>query len=46
VRDPHEALGRLEAPIEGMHLHDEAVQPLENRVELSIVEILSFRHRD
>jgi hypothetical protein len=29
-----------------VHLHDEAVQPLENRVELSIVEILPLRHRD
>jgi hypothetical protein len=44
VCDAHEALRVLEAPVERMHLVAEAVEALEERVKLTIVQALP-RHR-
>ena len=42
MRDPDQAFGRLEASIEGVDLVAESVEPLEDRVELSVVQMLTF----
>jgi hypothetical protein len=38
---------RVEPAVEPVHLVAESVEPLEDRVELAVVEMLAFRrHRD
>jgi hypothetical protein len=44
VRDPYEALGGLEPTVEGVYLVAEAVETLEDRVELPVVELVALRH--
>ena len=44
VRDADEPFGRLEAPVEGVHLVAEAVEALEDGIELAIIEVLAIRH--
>ena len=46
MRDSHEALGGLEAPVERVDLVAQAVEALEDRVQLTVVEVLSLRHLD
>jgi hypothetical protein len=44
--DPLELVVRVEAPVEGVHLVAEAVEPLEDGVELAVVQRLALsRHR-
>ena len=40
VRDPDQSLGRLEAPVERVHLVAEAIQSLEDRIQLPVIELL------
>ena len=43
--DPLQLVVRVEPAVEGVHLVAEPVEPLENRVELSVVEVLAVgRH--
>jgi hypothetical protein len=46
VRDPHEAFAGLEAAVERMHLVAEAVEALEDGVELAVIELVAIRHLD
>ncbi len=46
VRDTDEPLGGLEAAVERVHLRVEAIETLENRVELAVIEMLAIRHCD
>ena len=46
VRDANEALGRLKAAVERVHLVAEPVEALENRVELTIVQLLALHAPD
>jgi len=43
VGDPDQTFGGLEAAVERVHLVAETVEPLEDRVELSVVQMLTFR---
>ena len=44
VRDADEALGGFEPSIERVNLVAEAIEPLEDGVELAIVQMLALRH--
>jgi hypothetical protein len=44
VGDPDQSLSRLEPPIEGMNLIAKSVEALEDRVELSVIEVLALWH--
>ena len=46
MRDPDQALGRLEAPVEGVYLVAQPVEALEDGVELPVVEMLSVHVPD
>jgi hypothetical protein len=41
VRDSDQPVGRLETTVESMHLVAEAVQALQDGVELTIVEVVT-----
>jgi hypothetical protein len=41
VRDPGERLRRVKPPVQGVDLVAEPVEPLEERVELTVVQMLS-----
>ena len=46
MRDSLHLVGRVEPPVEGVNFVAEAVESFEQRVELSVVEMLSrLRHR-
>jgi hypothetical protein len=44
ARDPLELVVRVEAPVERVHLVAEAVEPLEDCIELPVVEVLTLSH--
>ena len=44
VRDPDEGLGGIGPPVQGVDFGVQPVEPLEDRVELAVVEVLSMLH--
>jgi len=44
--DAHEAFGCLEPAVESVHLGAQAVETLEDGVQLAVIEVLSVRHSD
>jgi hypothetical protein len=46
VGDANETLGRLETPVEGVHLVAEPVETLEDRVKLTVVQVPSIHAHD
>jgi hypothetical protein len=46
MRDPNEALCGLETAVEGVHLVAEAIEALEDGVELTVIEVVAIRHLD
>jgi hypothetical protein len=39
VRDPRERLGRVEPPVQRVHLVAQTIEPLEEGVELAVVQV-------
>ncbi len=44
MRDAKQSFAGVESPVEGVHLVAEAVEPLEDGIELSVVERLGAFH--
>ena len=46
MRDAHETFGGLESAVESVHLGAQAVEALEDGVQLAVIEVLAVRHSD